>query len=168
MNAHKLTRSRVLVVIAVLAVMIAGMLFSPLPAHAANPWLVTPIGVVTNAFFLNVRSGPSIGFPVIAVISRGQSFVLVGRNFAASWVQIRLSGVVTGWARSFFIRSNVSLFALPITDGTRPVGRFYVVQPGDNLFRIALRFEVSLQALAAANGITNINRIFVGQVLVIP
>ncbi len=44
----------------------------------------------------------------------------------------------------------------------------YVVQPGDNLFRISLRFNVSLVSLGNANNITNYNRIFVGQVLTIP
>jgi nucleoid-associated protein YgaU len=49
-----------------------------------------------------------------------------------------------------------------------PSGQVYVVQRGDTLFRIARRFGVNLFALAAANGITNVNRIFAGQRLVIP
>ncbi|HEY4691580.1 MAG TPA: LysM domain-containing protein [Anaerolineae bacterium] len=49
-----------------------------------------------------------------------------------------------------------------------PGGKTHVVQPGENLFRIALRYGSTVQALAAANGITNINLIFVGQVLKIP
>lgn len=44
----------------------------------------------------------------------------------------------------------------------------YEVQPGDHLVRIAKRFGVSQDALAAANGIRNPNRIFAGQVLKIP
>jgi len=44
----------------------------------------------------------------------------------------------------------------------------YIVQPGDNLFRISLKFGVSQQAIMIANGITNPNLIFVGQRLVIP
>ena len=44
----------------------------------------------------------------------------------------------------------------------------YTVQPGDTLFVIANRFGVDLTNLAAANGITDINLISVGQVLVIP
>ena len=44
----------------------------------------------------------------------------------------------------------------------------YVVQAGDTLYRISLRFGVSMQAVAEANGILNVNRIFAGQVLVIP
>ena len=44
----------------------------------------------------------------------------------------------------------------------------YVVQRGDNLYRISLRFGVSMQAIAQANGITNVNVIYVGQELIIP
>lgn len=44
----------------------------------------------------------------------------------------------------------------------------YVVQPGDTLGQIASRFGTTLDALAAANGITNPDLIAVGQVLLIP
>ena len=44
----------------------------------------------------------------------------------------------------------------------------HVVQPGENLFRIALRYGVTVDALAASNGLSNASRIYVGQRLVIP
>ena len=44
----------------------------------------------------------------------------------------------------------------------------YVVQPGDSLSVIAQRHGVSLSALAADNGISNLHLIRVGQVLRIP
>jgi nucleoid-associated protein YgaU len=44
----------------------------------------------------------------------------------------------------------------------------YVVQRGDTLAEIALRFGVSLTDLARLNNIENVDRIEVGQVLVIP
>jgi LysM repeat protein len=44
----------------------------------------------------------------------------------------------------------------------------YTVQPGDTLYRIALRFGTTAQAIAQLNNITNINLIYVGQVLRIP
>ena len=44
----------------------------------------------------------------------------------------------------------------------------YVVQPGDTLFAIALRFGVTVADIAAANNLSNPNLIFVGQRLVIP
>lgn len=48
------------------------------------------------------------------------------------------------------------------------IGRTHVVQSGENLFRIALRYGVSVQALATINGITNPTMVYVGQTLVIP
>ncbi len=44
----------------------------------------------------------------------------------------------------------------------------HVVQRGENLFRIALRYGLTTQTVAAANGIANPNHIYVGQRLVIP
>ena len=44
----------------------------------------------------------------------------------------------------------------------------HTVLPGENLFRISLRYGVSLSALAAANNISNVRLIFPGQVLTIP
>lgn len=47
-------------------------------------------------------------------------------------------------------------------------GKTHVVQAGENLFRIALRYGVSVDALARANGIGNSSLVFVGQSLRIP
>jgi hypothetical protein len=44
----------------------------------------------------------------------------------------------------------------------------HVVQPGETLYLIAIRYGTTVDALAAANNITNPNLIYVGQVLVIP
>jgi murein DD-endopeptidase MepM/ murein hydrolase activator NlpD len=44
----------------------------------------------------------------------------------------------------------------------------YVVQPGDTLFSIALRFGLTASDITAANNLSNPNLIFVGQRLVIP
>jgi LysM repeat protein len=55
-------------------------------------------------------------------------------------------------------------------EGTTPTTttRTHVVQPGENLFRIALKYGVTVEALAVANGIGNVNLIYPGQSLVIP
>lgn len=44
----------------------------------------------------------------------------------------------------------------------------YIVAPGDTLYAIAAKFDVSVAAIAEANGISNTNLIVVGQELVIP
>lgn len=46
-------------------------------------------------------------------------------------------------------------------------GTTYIVQPGDNLFRIALKFNTTVQAIQTANGLRNYI-ITVGQTLIIP
>jgi LysM repeat protein len=49
-----------------------------------------------------------------------------------------------------------------------PGGRTHVVARGENLFRISLRYGTTVQALAAANNIANVNLVYAGQVLRIP
>jgi LysM repeat protein len=44
----------------------------------------------------------------------------------------------------------------------------HIVQPGENLYRIGLRYGVTPEALAAHNGLSNMHRIYVGQELQIP
>ena len=46
--------------------------------------------------------------------------------------------------------------------------RVHVVQPGENLFRISLKYGVSVQAIAAANNLASATLIFAGQQLTIP
>ena len=44
----------------------------------------------------------------------------------------------------------------------------HTVQAGENLFRIALRYGTTEEAIAAANGIANTSQIYAGQTLIIP
>jgi len=44
----------------------------------------------------------------------------------------------------------------------------HTVQAGENLYRISLRYGTTVTALSQANGITNPNMVYVGQVLIIP
>jgi LysM repeat protein len=69
--------------------------------------------------------------------------------------------------RFLLILIVICLVATP-TIALNAQGTTYTVQPGDNLYRISLRFGVSISAIAQANGIGNTNLIFVGQVLQIP
>jgi LysM repeat protein len=49
-------------------------------------------------------------------------------------------------------------------------GNVYIVQPGDNIYKLSIRFGVTMQDLMAANGLTaqTMNLIIVGQELIIP
>lgn len=64
-----------------------------------------------------------------------------------------------------------SLFAVVLllltTSAALAESQTYVVQPGDTIFKISVRFGVSMDAIRRANGITG-DRIFAGQSLTIP
>lgn len=57
---------------------------------------------------------------------------------------------------------------VPLPTPTQPQYTIHVVQPGENLFRIALRYGITVEAMAAANGILNVNLVYPGQKLLIP
>ncbi len=44
----------------------------------------------------------------------------------------------------------------------------HIVQPGENLFRISLRYGVSIEAIVQANGLSSADTVYVGQRLIIP
>ena len=66
------------------------------------------------------------------------------------------------------IRIPASSAAPPSTGQPAGEERIYIVQPGDRLFRIALRYNMNYLYLAAYNGIANPNLIYPGQVIRIP
>ncbi len=57
---------------------------------------------------------------------------------------------------------------IPVANESCGEGVTHVVQPGENLFRIAMRYDTTIGAIQNANGITDMNQIIVGQTLVIP
>lgn len=60
----------------------------------------------------------------------------------------------------------------PIPDGqslsATTAGRTHMVRQGETLFQISLQYGTTVHAIAAANGLSNINMIYIGQDLVIP
>lgn len=70
--------------------------------------------------------------------------------------------------------SKISIIAVVLivllAFGARPsrAAGSYVVQPGDTLFNIAARFNVSISELATINHIYDVHSIYVGQLLLLP
>lgn len=64
--------------------------------------------------------------------------------------------------------ATVEIGIIPVQPPNNQPANTYTVQRGDTLGRIATRFNTTVSAFAQLNGITNPNRIFVGQVLIIP
>ncbi|NHZ72634.1 MAG: SH3 domain-containing protein, partial [Aquificales bacterium] len=69
--------------------------------------------VTTGA--LNVRSGPSMAYPSVTVISQGTEMNLIGRSATTGWVQITLPGGQQGWVNPNYIYTTIDINALPVT-----------------------------------------------------
>lgn len=68
------------------------------------------------------------------------------------------------WVLPAIVVVNLLALAMPAA----AQGTSYVVQPGDTLYAIARRYGISVNALAAANGLTPRSWIYVGQSLTLP
>jgi hypothetical protein len=62
----------------------------------------------------------------------------------------------------------LALSLAPAVQAAGPCGDRYTVQRGDTLYRIARKCNTSVPALTQANALRNPNRIYAGQVLIIP
>lgn len=106
----------------------------------------------------------------IYVVQRGDTLGVIAARFGVT-VQAIINANGIANPNLIFVGQRLTI---PTGGGPAPTqppnagGGTYVVQRGDTLFQIALRFGVSVQAIMSANGLTNANLIFVGQRLTIP
>jgi len=71
-----------------------------------------PSGMVTAAA-LNVRSGPGLWFPPVAIVVQGQYIELTGRLADSTWLKVVVNGQ-EGWVASGSIVTNYPLNTLPV------------------------------------------------------
>jgi LysM repeat protein len=118
---------------------------------------------------LALASPASAQGPVVHVVQRGENLYRIALRYGVTVDAVVKANNLSN-PRLVYVGQRL---AIPTGSGaggpaaTVPAGA-HVVQRGENLFRIALRYGVSVDALAAANGIVNANRIYAGQRLVIP
>ena len=96
------------------------------------------------------------------VVQPGDTLFSIARRYGVSMDAIALANGIANPNRIYVGQR------LLIPTGGTPSGTVHVVQPGETLISIALRYGVDMWALARANRITDLNRIYVGQRLVIP
>lgn len=77
---------------------------TPVPTETSTP---SPAMGTTNVN-LNIRSGPGLAYPVVAVLSGGQSAEITGLSPDHGWWQIKVAGVATerGWVSASYITAQ--------------------------------------------------------------
>jgi LysM repeat protein len=151
-----------------------------IPVPIAAPATSTPsptsvvVVIVVTATPPNGDPGEQFGTggPLETYIVRpGDTLLAIARRFGTTVAALaRANGIVNvnridaGQQLVIPGTSAVPPTATPIPDQPQT----YVVRPGDNLYRISLRFGVTMLELVQANNLGNVNLIYAGQVLRIP
>ena len=107
------------------------------------------------------------GAPIVHVVQRGENLFRIALRYNTTVDAIAAANNIRN-PRFIYVGQELTI---PQGGGTTPPsggGQTHVVQPGENLFRIALRYGTTPQAIAAANNLPNIHLIYAGQVLRIP
>lgn len=111
-----------------------------------------------------VAPTPSPAQETIYVVQPGDNLFRIGLRYGISWVQI---AEANGIVNPNMIRAGQELKIPTSAPGPNPEFT-HVVQPGETLFRIAIRYGVSWQAVAQRNQIRPPHIIYPGQTLIIP
>lgn len=128
--------------------------------------IMTALGIALALIL--VLAGPAFADnSVVHVVQRGENLYRIALRYGVTVNALATANGLSDTGRIYVgqrlvIPTGGSASSSPSSSGV------HVVQRGENLYRVALRYGTTVQALAAANGIANPNRVYVGQRLVIP
>ncbi len=113
--------------------------------------------------------GATTGATTTYTVQPGDTLGSIAKRFGTTVQELqRLNNItnpdVLALGQKLIVPASGSAVAVP----TAGQGRSYVVQRGDTLLSIARRFGLTVKQLQAANNITNPDRIYPGQKLIIP
>jgi len=144
-------------------------------------WTSTPTRTFTPTFTPTPTWTPTPIPPLQHQVQAGETLLDIAMRYGVPVDAIRqlnnLSGdlIVVGQVLLVPVYTPTPILATPTlppgvtpSPTPRPDKIVHVVQPGETLLAIAQQYGVSLQAIQAANGIANPERIQAGQTLVIP
>jgi len=121
------------------------------------------------ALVLAPMTGAVLAQPVVAgeithIVQPGQTLFSIARMYGVDvWVLARANNIVNpNW---IYVGQRL---VIPAKSTTPPATNVYVVRAGDTLYSIAALYRTTAWAIAKANGILDLNHIYVGQRLAIP
>jgi len=134
------------------------------------------LGLIVAVLLMPVSAVVAQGGAVTHVVAHGETLYRIGARYGVSVESLMQ---INGLYNPSYIYVGQRLVVpvsgsgyLSVPNVQSPImqegARTHIVSAGENLYRIGLRYGVSIQALAWANGLRNPNLIYVGQRLVIP
>lgn len=152
---------------------VSAPIISETPSTTATSFVtpfLTDTLLATNTLFVQASCMPPSGW--VRILTRaGDTVYALAQRYKTTAETLGTANCLS----SFDIPAGLALYVPPVPTVTiipcgPPVGyvRRYVVQPGDNLYRIALSYGVTYQQLQRANCMGTSTTIYVGQILWVP
>ncbi len=149
----------------------------------AGRWMIF-VGVLLAVVLVSVvpvAAAPAVQGQIWHQVKPGETLFSIGRLYGVSpWAIANANGLSNPniiWVGQKLLIPGITTTPTPTPTPTPsptpsptpvPCGSSYTVQWGDTLWAIGQRYGVSPWSIAAVNGIYNLNRIYIGQVLWIP
>jgi len=130
--------------------------------------IVNPNLIFAGQVFWIPSGGGGPTGPTVYIVRRGDTLYSIARRFGTTYQALAaLNGLHYPYTIYVGQRLVISGSGAP-GPAPPPSQRIYIVQRGDTLWSIALRYGTTPWAIANANGLWNLNLIYVGQRLIIP
>jgi len=92
---------------------------TPSPLPTATPTATataTPIpDAAVGETLTNLRSGPAVGFAILAEVEAGTPLVVLGKSADNEWFQVRTPDGLEGWMYYLPVQLNIPVETIPIT-----------------------------------------------------
>jgi LysM repeat protein len=125
--------------------------------------------VTTLALFLVLTAPAFAQGSTVHIVRRGENLYRISLRYGVTMGAIAAANGLTNTNRIYIgQRLTIPISGSSASPPPSTSSGVHVVQRGENLYRIALRYGTTTRALAAVNGIVNTSRIYVGQRLMIP
>ncbi len=86
----------------------------PTATPTASPTATSIPDASVGEALTNLRSGPGIGYEIIAEVAGGTPLEVLGKSADGEWLRVRVPEGLEGWMFHLPVRLNISLDAVPI------------------------------------------------------